>query len=281
MIQPRLRGPMRALDTLFSPSTSVLGTQQQPTRSLSQLSWRTTTTSTTNNATFSLSPSSRPSILQQQHQLYQSFTDPPHSQLQIRYASHASQGRANNGTKNGPGKRLGAKKSSDQFVIPGNIIFRQRGSKWFPGENCGMGRDHTIYSLATGYVKYYTDPARHPDRKYIGVAFNKSDTLPTPRNAITRRRFGMLAVPRDVEKEKANKAAKEAEIAPTLRPGYMYRVANWQIGRVAERVGRKVPEWDKSDRFAAWRRRMERRKIASQLKDAKPKNKGKKAKAKA
>lgn len=89
----------------------------------------------------------------------------------------------------------------------------------------------------------------------------------------------MVAVPRDIEQEKANKALKEAEIAPTLRPGYMYRVANWQIGRVAERAGVRVPEWNKKDRFAAWRRRMERRKIAAQLKDAKSRRKGKKNKA--
>lgn len=88
----------------------------------------------------------------------------------------------------------------------------------------------------------------------------------------------MVPVPRDIEQEKANKAAKEADIAPTLRPGYMYRVANWQIGRVAERAGVRVPEWNKKDRFAAWRRRMERRKIAAQLKDAKSRRKVKKNK---
>ncbi|KKZ68913.1 hypothetical protein EMCG_00084 [[Emmonsia] crescens] len=277
MIQPRLRAPLRALDSLFNPSAPFLCTQQ-PTRSLSHLSRRTA--SNHSSTTLSLLSTSRPSILllQQQQSQCQGRPTIPRSQIQVRFASHATQGRANNGTKNGAGKRLGAKKSGDQFVIPGNIIFRQRGSKWFPGENCGMGRDHTIYSLATGYVKYYTDPERHPNRKYIGVAFDKSDTLPLPRNAVTKRRLGMVPVPRDIEQEKANKAAKEADIAPTLRPGYMYRVANWQIGRVAERAGVRVPEWNKKDRFAAWRRRMERRKIAAQLKDAKSRRKVKKNK---
>src|SRR5687768_12904031 len=60
---------------------------------------------------------------------------------------------------------------TDQFVIPGNILYKQRGTLWWPGENCIMGRDHTIHAMATGYVKYYRDPARHPDRKYIGVVF--------------------------------------------------------------------------------------------------------------
>ncbi|OJD22134.1 ribosomal protein L27 [Blastomyces percursus] len=279
MIQPQFLAPLRVLDSLLTPSTSLL-CNQQSTRSLSHLSRRTV--SSPSGTAFALPSTSRSSILllpQQRQPQFPSRTTIPQSQLQARHASHASQGRANNGTKNGAGRRLGAKKSGDQYVIPGNIIFRQRGSKWFPGENCGMGRDHTIYSLATGYVKYYTDPARHPDRKYIGVAFDKSDKFPLPRNAITKRRLGMVAVPRDIEQEKANKAAKEAEIVPTLRPGYMYRVANWQIGLVAERAGVKVLEWDKKDRFAAWRRRMERRKIAAQLKDAKSKKKGKKNKA--
>ncbi|EEQ89180.1 hypothetical protein RJZ56_000707 [Blastomyces dermatitidis] len=279
MIQPQFRTQLRVLDSLFLPSTSLL-CNQQSTRSLSHLSRRTARS--LSGTALSPPSTSRSSILllqQQRPPQFPSRTTIHQTQLQVRYASHATQGRANNGTKNGAGRRLGAKKSGDQYVIPGNIIFRQRGSKWFPGENCGMGRDHTIYSLATGYVKYYTDPARHPDRKYIGVAFDKSDKFPLPRNAITKRRLGMVAVPRDIEQEKANKAAKEAEIVPTLRPGYMYRVANWQIGRVAERAGVKVPEWNKKDRFAAWRRRMERRKIAAQLKDAKSKRKGKKNKA--
>ncbi|EGC47123.1 60S ribosomal protein [Histoplasma capsulatum var. duboisii H88] len=277
MIQPRFNAPLRVLDFLFTPSTSLLSTQQT-TRSLSHLSRRTASNASSSKL-FCPSMSGSSVLQQRRHSQPQSRPTILRSQLQVRYASHASQGRANNGPKNGPGKRLGAKKSGDQFVIPGNIIFRQRGSKWFPGENCGMGRDHTIYSLATGYVKYYTDPERHPNRKYIGVAFDKSDKFPLPRNAITKRRLGMVAVPRDIEQEKANKALKEAEIAPTLRPGYMYRVANWQIGRVAERAGVRVPEWNKKDRFAAWRRRMERRKIAAQLKDAKSRRKGKKNKA--
>lgn len=80
--------------------------------------------------------------------------------------------------------------------MPGNIIFRQRGTKWFPGENCDMGRDHTIFATQTGFVKYYRDPAKHPKRQYIGVAFERTQTLPTPPNAARRRRLGMLAVPR-------------------------------------------------------------------------------------
>ncbi|KAK2811537.1 hypothetical protein FQN50_002160 [Emmonsiellopsis sp. PD_5] len=260
MLQPRLRTPLRALDSVFTPS--VLRTQQ-PKRSQSHLFQPRRTIPSTTTIT---SPSS---ILHRQHQF--SLLPRP----QVRHASHNAQGRANNGTKNGAGRRLGAKKSGDQYVVPGNIIFRQRGSKWFPGDNCGMGRDHTIYSLATGYVRYYLDPARHPNRKYIGVVFDKADKLPAPRNAVTRRRLGMVAVPRNVEQEEENKRVLEAEPTPVLRPGYMYRVANWQIGRVAERAGVKVAKFNRKDRFAAWRKRTERKMRVAQMKDQK-KKKGKK-----
>ena len=43
---------------------------------------------------------------------------------------------------------------SGEIVIPGNIIARQRGTKWHPGENVGLGKDHTIFSLIEGSVKF-------------------------------------------------------------------------------------------------------------------------------
>ena len=60
-------------------------------------------------------------------------------------------------TKNGrdsPGRRLGVKRYGDQFVKPGNIIVRQRGTKIHPGNNVGMGKDHSIFSLVSGKVKF-------------------------------------------------------------------------------------------------------------------------------
>ncbi|KAL0259002.1 54S ribosomal protein L2 mitochondrial [Diplodia seriata] len=199
----------------------------------------------------------------------------------VRHATHQAQGRAN-GPKNGPGKRLGAKKTGEQYVVPGNIIYRQRGTLWFPGENCDMGRDHTIHATAAGYVKYYRDPAKHPKRRYIGVVFERTQTLPSPPHAARRRRLGMLAVPRatieseassvsarsedltqrvhkagvDVRQIPANKKKRMPEKNLTLRPGYMYREANWEIGRVAERAGvaDKVSKFKPGDRFKAWRK---------------------------
>ncbi|KAF1981379.1 hypothetical protein K402DRAFT_425433 [Aulographum hederae CBS 113979] len=120
-----------------------------------------------------------------------STPSPVHTQ--VRHATHATAGIAN-GTKNGAGRRLGAKKGSEEYVVPGCIIFRQRGTKWHPGENCDIGRDHTIYATQPGYVKFYRDPLKHKKRKYIGVTFERHWTLPTPPNAPRRRRLGMLAV---------------------------------------------------------------------------------------
>lgn len=87
----------------------------------------------------------------------------------------------------------------DQYVIPGNIIYKQRGTIWHAGENAILGRDHTIHAAVAGYVKYYRDPARHPTRQYIGVTFRKEDKLPYPPNFPRVRRLGMVAVTRKTE----------------------------------------------------------------------------------
>jgi len=52
------------------------------------------------------------------------------------------------------GRRLGVKKIGGEKVIAGNIIYRQRGTKIHPGNNVGMGKDHTLYALIDGVVKY-------------------------------------------------------------------------------------------------------------------------------
>lgn len=71
--------------------------------------------------------------------------------------------KAGGSTRNGrdsKGRRLGPKKSDGQPVIPGNIIIRQRGTKFHPGKNVGLGKDHTIYALIEGKVNYTTKRMR-------------------------------------------------------------------------------------------------------------------------
>ena len=62
-------------------------------------------------------------------------------------------GSSRNG-RDSAGRRLGVKIYGDQSVIPGNIIVRQRGTRIHPGENVGMGTDHTLFSLVKGKVKF-------------------------------------------------------------------------------------------------------------------------------
>ncbi|MCB1088419.1 MAG: 50S ribosomal protein L27, partial [Verrucomicrobiae bacterium] len=57
-------------------------------------------------------------------------------------------------------KRLGVKHFGGELVIPGNILVRQRGTKWQPGKNVGLGRDFTIYSLVEGRVRFDRDGRR-------------------------------------------------------------------------------------------------------------------------
>lgn len=63
-------------------------------------------------------------------------------------------GSTRNGRDSNP-KMLGVKKFGGEFVIPGNIIIRQRGTKWHPGANVGIGKDHTIYAMIEGNVRFH------------------------------------------------------------------------------------------------------------------------------
>jgi large subunit ribosomal protein L27 len=77
--------------------------------------------------------------------------------------------KAGGSSKNGRdsiGRRLGVKKFGGEFVIPGNIIVRQRGTKYHPGVNVGMGRDHTIFATIEGAVEYKVGRG---NRTYISV----------------------------------------------------------------------------------------------------------------
>ena len=182
--------------------------------------------------------------------------------------------------------------------MPNTIIFRQRGTLWFPGENCGMGRDHTIYSLVKGYVRYYRDPQRNKDKKYIGVVLEREDTLPTPRNAPRKRKLGMVAV--EMNDRQLHGVAIVAEQVPKEVPGvgfkrakrgtrdwraplaltdrYQYRESNRSIGRTAENRGVKVSPYKPNDRFKAWRKKVARGQRNAKLRSLKERSKKGKSK---
>ena len=70
-----------------------------------------------------------------------------------RFAHVKAQGSTQNG-RDSEGRRLGAKASDGEVITAGSIIYRQRGTKIFPGKNVGMGKDHTLFALVNGKVKY-------------------------------------------------------------------------------------------------------------------------------
>lgn len=69
--------------------------------------------------------------------------------------AHKKAGGSSRNGRDTAGRRLGVKKFGDQIVIPGNIIIRQRGTKYHPGKNVGIGRDHTIFAVVEGRVKFH------------------------------------------------------------------------------------------------------------------------------
>jgi len=70
--------------------------------------------------------------------------------------AHKKAGGSSRNGRDTAGRRLGIKKFGGELVIPGNIIARQRGTKWHPGENVGIGKDHTIFATAEGTVDFRT-----------------------------------------------------------------------------------------------------------------------------
>lgn len=70
-----------------------------------------------------------------------------------RFAHKKAQTSTQNG-RDSVGRRLGAKAADGQTINAGSIIYRQRGTKIYPGKNVGMGKDHTLFALITGKVKY-------------------------------------------------------------------------------------------------------------------------------
>ena len=80
-------------------------------------------------------------------------------------AHKKGQGSVKNG-RDSQSKRLGVKKFGGEHVIPGNIIIRQRGTKYHPGSNVGMGKDHTIFALTEGRVSFHRGTK---DRMFVSV----------------------------------------------------------------------------------------------------------------
>jgi large subunit ribosomal protein L27 len=80
--------------------------------------------------------------------------------------AHKKAGGSSRNGRDSAGRRLGVKKFGGESVIAGNIIIRQRGSRVWPGRNVGMGKDHTLFALADGRVRFHDGKL---GRKYVSV----------------------------------------------------------------------------------------------------------------
>jgi len=80
--------------------------------------------------------------------------------------AHKKAGGSSRNGRDTEGRRLGVKKYGGEAVIAGNIIIRQRGTRWKPGTNVGLGKDHTIFSLIDGHVKF---ERKADDRVHVSV----------------------------------------------------------------------------------------------------------------
>lgn len=80
--------------------------------------------------------------------------------------AHKKAGGSSRNGRDSAGRRLGVKKFGGEVVVPGNIIIRQRGTKFHPGDNVGMGKDHTLFALVDGNVSF-AKKAR--GRTYVSV----------------------------------------------------------------------------------------------------------------
>ncbi|MBP5615224.1 MAG: 50S ribosomal protein L27 [Alphaproteobacteria bacterium] len=79
--------------------------------------------------------------------------------------AHKKSGGSSNNGRDSIGRRLGVKKFGGEAVIPGNIIIRQRGTKYHPGANVDMGKDHTIFAVAEGKVAF----REQGDKMFVSV----------------------------------------------------------------------------------------------------------------
>lgn len=68
--------------------------------------------------------------------------------------AHKKSGGSSRNGRDSAGRRLGVKKFGGEAVVGGNIIVRQRGTKFFPGDNVGIGKDHTLFALTNGTVQF-------------------------------------------------------------------------------------------------------------------------------
>lgn len=82
--------------------------------------------------------------------------------------AHKKAGGSSRNGRDSAGRRLGVKKFGGEQVLAGNILVRQRGTKYYPGKNVGLGKDHTIFALIDGTVEFN----KTKERTFVSIAAN-------------------------------------------------------------------------------------------------------------
>ncbi|MBQ7884778.1 MAG: 50S ribosomal protein L27 [Clostridia bacterium] len=85
--------------------------------------------------------------------------------INIQLFAHKKGGGSTKNGRDSNSKRLGVKASNGQHVLAGSIIVRQRGTKVYAGENCGLGKDYTVFAKKDGQVKFYNSG----DKKFVCI----------------------------------------------------------------------------------------------------------------
>src|SRR3546814_21031423 len=102
--------------------------------------------------------------------------------------AHKKAGGSSRNGRDSAGRRLGVKKFGGESVLAGNILVRQRGTKFHPGRNVGLGKAHTLFAKAEGAVSFAT--------KRGGRTSGSADALqPPPLSAAEKRRWGATGAP--------------------------------------------------------------------------------------
>ena len=91
--------------------------------------------------------------------------------------AHKKAGGSSRNGRDSAGRRLGVKKFGGEAVIAGNIIIRQRGTRVYAGAGVGLGKDHTLFALVDGHVRFHEGRL---GRKYVSVALPANDVAFTP-----------------------------------------------------------------------------------------------------
>jgi len=100
-----------------------------------------------------------------------------------------------------------------QEVLAGNIIVRQRGTSWHPGQHVAKGRDHTLFALVPGYVNFYTDKVNGREKKLVGIVPDSTDErLPRNEKLLGRSRyFGKVDLTRELMGEQSEEVMLSEE----------------------------------------------------------------------